>query len=102
MQLLYSLVQGTLGDLLSCKMISRHPKTYNFFHHVLLLLNRSCEWREAVCLSRASPLLFRVLDKIHLQGTDIWVLLCSCTSGKPPTRLSFVEKLPRTTGTRIC
>lgn len=101
MQLLHSLVQGTLWGF-SCKMVSRHRKTYNFFHCVLLLLNRGCEWWEAVCLTRASPLLFRVLDKIHLQGTDIWALRCNHTSGKPPTRHSFVEKLPQMTGTRIC
>lgn len=73
-------------------MISRHCKTYNFFHRVLLLLNRGCEGREAVCLTRASPLLLRVLDKIHLQGTDTWVLPCDHTSGKPPPSFCFVEK----------
>lgn len=83
-------------------MISRHCKTYNFFHRILLLLNRSCEWWEVICLARASPLLFRVLDKIHLQGIDIWVLLRNCSSDKSPTRLSFVEKLPQMTGTHIC
>lgn len=65
--------QARLG--LSCKMISRHHKTYNLLHHVLLLLHHGCERWEAVGLARASPLLFRVLDKIHLQGTDSGVTL---------------------------
>ena len=100
-QLLHSLAQGTVLGL-SCRTISRHCKTYNFLHRVLLLPNGGCERREAVCLTRASPLLFRVLDKIHLQGTEIRVSLCNRARGKPPTRPCFVEKLPRRTGTRIC
>lgn len=83
-------------------MISRHSKTYNFFHRVLLLLNCGRERWEAVCLTGVSSLLFGVLDKTHLQETDIWVSPCNRASSKPPTRFSFVKKLPQTTGTRIC
>lgn len=43
---------------LSCKTPSRHCKTYNFLHRILLLLNCSGEWWEAICLSRANALLF--------------------------------------------
>lgn len=83
-------------------MISRHSKTYNFFHRVLLFLNCGREQREAVCLTGVSSLLFEVLDKTHLQETDIWVSPCNRTSSKPPTRLSLVKKLPQMTGARIC